>query len=171
MFLSNQDVVDLVSWRRKLHSRPEISGEESLTAREVQTFLSSTAPDCVVSGLGGEGVAVVYQGAEPGPTVMFRAELDALPIEELSGRPKSERVVLMFQPAEENGAGAAAVIADPKFADVAPDYVFALHNVPGKTAHASMLDTGTSPMSAVASLMPALTVPDPAARYRMTIRW
>jgi amidohydrolase len=216
MFLSSQDIVDLIGWRRRLHSQPELSGEEALTAQEVRAFLAPTAPDGVVSGLGGEGVAVIYQGAGPGPTVMFRAELDALPIEELSGapyssqvvgkahlcghdghmailaalgrglgraRPKSGRVVLLFQPAEENGAGAAAVIADAQFAEVAPDYVFALHNAPGiplgevalregivncasrgmrvvlsgTTAHASRPETGTSPMQAVASLMPALT--------------
>ena len=216
MFLTNQDVVDVVGWRRKLHSQPEISGEETATAAEVQAFMSQTGPDQIVAGLGGTGVAVVYAGAAPGPTVMFRAELDALPIEELSDaphrslidgkahlcghdghmailaalgrglgrtRPERGRVVLMFQPAEENGAGAAAVIADPEFAKVTPDFVFSLHNIPGiafgevelreglancasrgmrvvltgKTAHAAAPETGISPMRAVASLMPALT--------------
>ncbi len=41
------------------------------------------------------------------------------------------RVVLMFQAAEENGAGAKAVIEDPKFKEIEPDYIFALHNLPG----------------------------------------
>ncbi|TKT75392.1 amidohydrolase [Aquamicrobium sp. LC103] len=216
MFLSNQDIADLVAWRRKLHENPEISGEESETAREVRSFLAASGPDRVISNLGGHGVAVVYEGSEPGPTVLFRAELDALPIEELGDvphrsrvtgkghlcghdghtailaavgrqlgreRPRRGRVALMFQPAEETGAGAAAVIADPKFAEVAPDYAFSLHNLPGlplghvgvktgvvncasrgmlivldgKTAHASMPETGISPMQAVSRLMPELT--------------
>jgi amidohydrolase len=217
MFLSNRDIADLVAWRRRLHQRPELSGEEVETAREAEAFLSSTAPDCVLNGLGGHGLAVIYDGAEPGPTVLFRAELDALPIEELGAsphasqvrgkahlcghdghmatlaalarglgrqRPKRGRVVLMFQPAEETGAGAAAVIADPRYAtEIAPDYAFSLHNWPGiplgqvsvapgpvncasrgmkivldgKTAHASMPETGISPMNAVSRLMPALT--------------
>jgi amidohydrolase len=217
VFLSNQDVADLVAWRRRLHQRPELSGEEAETARETEAFLSPTGPDRVVSGLGGHGLAVIYEGAEPGPTVLFRAELDALPIEELGTsahisqipgkahlcghdghtvtlaalgrglgrqRPKRGRVVLMFQPAEETGAGAAAVIADPRYAsEIAPDYAFSLHNWPGiplghvsvapgpvncasrgmkvvldgKTAHASMPETGVSPMQAVARLMPALS--------------
>jgi len=98
-------------------------------------------------------------------------------------RPKRGRVVLMFQPAEETGAGAAAVISDEKFKAIAPDYAFSLHNFPGlplghaglsagpancasrgmkivlsgRTAHSSMPETGTSPMRAVAELMPALT--------------
>jgi amidohydrolase len=97
--------------------------------------------------------------------------------------PRRGRAVLLFQPAEETGAGAAAVVADPKFREIAPDFVFALHNLPGmkfgkvaliegpvscasrgmrivltgKTAHASMPETGLSPVGAVARLMPALT--------------
>ena len=54
MFLSNRDMIDLVGWRRQLHRRPEISGEEPATANEVRTFLSTTAPDRIVSGLGGD---------------------------------------------------------------------------------------------------------------------
>jgi metal-dependent amidase/aminoacylase/carboxypeptidase family protein len=82
VFLSNQDIADLVAWRRRLHQRPELSGEESETAKEVEAFLSSTGPDRVIAGLGGTGLALIYEGAEAGPTVLFRAELDALPIEE-----------------------------------------------------------------------------------------
>ena len=80
MQLSNQDLVELVAWRRRLHRRPEISGEEEETARAVVEFLEPTRPDRVLTGMGGHGVAVVYEGAEPGPTVLFRSELDALPI-------------------------------------------------------------------------------------------
>jgi len=216
MFLSNQDVIELVEWRRKLHRMPELSREEAETAREVCALLSSTGPDRIITDLGGHGVAAVYEGREPGPTVMFRAELDGLPIEEISDlphrsaapgkahlcghdghmailaalarglgreRPRRGRAILLFQPAEEDGSGAAAVVADPKFPEIAPDLAFALHNLPGmplgkvalaegvvncasrgmriiltgKTAHASMPEHGISPMSAVASLMPALT--------------
>ena len=216
MFLTNQDVIELIEWRRGLHRNPEISGEESETARTVQALLAAAGADRIISGIGGHGVAGIFEGREPGPTVMFRAELDALPIEEISEaphrsripgkahlcghdghmailaalarglsrqRPQRGRAVLLFQPAEETGAGAAAVVADPKFREIAPDFVFALHNLPGmkfgkaaliegpvscasrgmrivftgKTAHASMPETGLSPVSAVARLMPALT--------------
>jgi len=216
MTLTNQDMVDLVAFRRSLHRIPELSREEAATAREVQAFLAPTQPDWIVTGLGGHGVAAVYEGREPGPTVMFRAELDGLPIEEISAiphrstipgrghlcghdghmavlaalartlgrqRPQRGRVVLMFQPAEEDGSGAAAVIADPRFREIAPDFAFAFHNLPGmpfgkvalaegpvncasrgmrivltgKTAHASMPEFGVSPVDVVAQLMPALT--------------
>jgi len=216
MVLTNQDMVELVAFRHKLHRMPELSREEAQTAQEIRTALAATNPDRLVTGLGGHGVAAVYEGAQPGPTVMIRAELDGLPIEEISDiphrsaipgkshlcghdghmailtglarvlgrqRPQSGRVVLLFQPAEEDGSGAAAVVADPRFRDLTPDFAFALHNLPGlplgkvaltegpvncasrgmrivldgKTAHASMPETGISPANVVAELMPALT--------------
>jgi amidohydrolase len=97
-------------------------------------------------------------------------------------RPARGRVVLLFQPAEETGKGARAVLADPGFASIAPDYAVALHNLPGyplhqvllkdghatcasrgmrirltgKTAHASMPETGVSPALALASIIRGL---------------
>lgn len=97
-------------------------------------------------------------------------------------RPISGRVVLIFQPAEETGQGAMAYRADPKFAQVSPDYVFSLHNLPGlergavamcesaancasrgmqivltgKTSHAAAPQDGISPAGALSVLMPAL---------------
>ncbi len=98
-------------------------------------------------------------------------------------RPMKGRAILMFQPAEENGAGAAAVLADPKFAEIKPDLVFSLHNFPGlsfghaalrtgpvncasrgmrislsgKTAHASTPEDGIAPTFAMATLLSGLT--------------
>ncbi|QKC98405.1 amidohydrolase [Mesorhizobium sp. NZP2298] len=216
MFLTNQDMIDLIDFRHELHRHPELSGEERDTARRVLTFLAPMKPDRVISGLGGHGIAAIFEGAKKGRTLLFRSELDALPIEELTAvpyrsttpgkahlcghdghtaalaalgrglarqRPASGRVVLMFQPAEENGAGAAAVIADPRFGEISPDLCFSFHNMPGiplgkvalaegpancasrgmkivldgKTAHASSPEHGTSPMRAVALMMSALT--------------
>src|SRR5690606_21457718 len=77
--------VELTAWRRELHQHPEISNEEEMTAKEVVSFLADTDPDRVLTGLGGHGVAAVYDSGRAGPTVMFRSELDALPIHELSG--------------------------------------------------------------------------------------
>lgn len=216
MFLTNSDLVELTDFRHALHSRPEVSGEEAETARAVVDFIAASKPHRIVTDLGGHGVAAVFDGTQPGPTVLIRSELDALPIEELSNNPwrstvpgkahscgheghstilaalarglgrtppQRGRVVLLFQPAEENGAGAAAVIADPKFDGIRPDYAFSLHNMPGlpmgfaaladgpmacasrglrialtgKTSHSSMPQDGVSPMAAIARLMPELT--------------
>lgn len=216
MTLTNSDIAELTAFRRDLHRHPELSGQERETAQRVVSALSNHPPDTVLTGLGGHGIAAVYQGSADGPTVLFRAELDALPIHEISDaphasatagkghlcghdghttilmalarllsrqRPAKGRVVLMFQPAEETGAGAAAVIDDPRFETIAPDFAFSLHNKPGlslghvgliagpvncasrglrlefegKPAHASEPENGISPMAALSQLMPKLT--------------
>ena len=46
-------------------------------------------------------------------------------------RPARGRIYLLFQPAEETGTGARAVLDDPAFAGIRPDAVFAFHNLPG----------------------------------------
>lgn len=46
-------------------------------------------------------------------------------------RPQTGRVILLFQPAEETGEGAARVLADEKFSSIEPDFIYALHNLPG----------------------------------------
>jgi amidohydrolase len=55
---------------------------------------------------------------------------------------KTGRVILLFQPAEENATGAKAVIEDPKFKDLRPDLVFALHNLPGYDKHSIIINDG-----------------------------
>ncbi|MGQ0565732.1 MAG: amidohydrolase [Gemmobacter sp.] len=57
-------------------------------------------------------------------------------------RPARGRVILLAQPAEEDGSGAAAVIADPRFAQVTPDWAFALHNMPGAVLGECWLQPG-----------------------------
>lgn len=163
---------DLTDWRRALHRTPELSRRESATAAAFADRVAGA--DRVVTGLGGHGVAAVYDGAAEGPTVMIRAELDALPIVEtgtapwasavpgvahlcghdghlailagvaatLERRPARGRVVLLAQPAEEDGSGAAAVLADPRFAELRPDWAFALHNFPGAPLGAAWLKDG-----------------------------
>jgi metal-dependent amidase/aminoacylase/carboxypeptidase family protein len=92
MFLTNSEMVELIELRHALHRAPEISGEERETAKAIVGFLTPSAPDRIVTELGGHGVAAIYDGAEPGPTVLIRCELDALPIEDLSGVPHSSQV-------------------------------------------------------------------------------
>ena len=87
MFLSDADLAGLVAFRRDLHRRPELSGEETATARTVAEALAATGADRILTGLGGHGVAAIYDGVAAGPTVLFRAELDGLPIEEVGDRP------------------------------------------------------------------------------------
>lgn len=100
----------------------------------------------------------------------------------LEHRPARGRLIFLFQPAEETGAGAKAVIEEPCWPDMRPDYAFAYHNVPGrplgeiglrpgpgncasrgmqillegKSSHAAAPEDGTSPAAAMATLMQEL---------------
>ncbi len=68
--------------RHQLHQYPDLSGDEAATAKRIISFLENYHPDQVLTGLGGNGIAAIFKGKEEGPTVMFRSELDALPIQE-----------------------------------------------------------------------------------------
>lgn len=81
------EIADLTAWRHELHRHPELSGQERETARRVLDMIAPTEPDQIVTGLGGHGVAAVYAGAAPGPTILLRCELDALPIVERGAPP------------------------------------------------------------------------------------
>jgi amidohydrolase len=205
-------IAELVALRHELHARAEPSGGEIETSCVLQGYLDNHRPDRLLTEIGGAGLAAVFEGKDPGPTVTFRAELDAVPVEEdtvaehrssrpgeshacghdghmaivagLAARfgrrpPRSGRVVLLFQPSEETGAGAAAVLDDERFESIAPDWIFALHNLPGEnfgevqiksgpfafgsvglilrlvgtTSHAAYPEQGKNPAPAVAELI------------------
>ncbi|HEY0732410.1 MAG TPA: amidohydrolase [Chitinophagaceae bacterium] len=65
---------------------------------------------------------------------------------------KNGKLVLLFQPAEETGKGAEAVLNDPRFKQLYPDYVFALHNLPGEDKHSIIVteDVFTATVQSVA---------------------
>ena len=58
-------------------------------------------------------------------------------------RPKMGKVILLFQPAEEDGSGAEKVYNDLNFRKLEPDYVFALHNLPGFPEGQIIVKNGT----------------------------
>jgi hippurate hydrolase len=66
-----------------LHAAPELSGQEVMTSRRIADELRSSG-FCVTEGVGGHGVVGVLENGE-GPTVLLRADLDGLPIEERTG--------------------------------------------------------------------------------------
>jgi amidohydrolase len=212
------NINEITAFRRELHSRPELSECETWTAKTIAVRLAKARPDKIVERLGTmqTGICAVFDSAQPGPTLLIRAELDALPIQEsntfdhrsttsgvshkcghdghmatlvavadgLCDKPiTAGRVYLLFQPAEETGTGAAAVIADKRFkALTPPDFVYAFHNVPkypfgrvlvrdgtfaqasvgfivkyrGKTSHSSYPEHGINPSRAVTELIMAV---------------
>jgi len=74
---------DLVSLYRHLHANPELSFQEKETSARMALELGETGAD-VTSGVGGYGVVAVLRNGN-GPTVMVRADMDALPITEETG--------------------------------------------------------------------------------------
>lgn len=82
----NKAAESWVTFRRKLHSRPEIAGEEAGTAHEVAAQLDAMPAIRVCTGLGGHGVLGTLTCGADGPSVLFRAELDALPLQENGGK-------------------------------------------------------------------------------------
>jgi len=206
---------DIIKLRHELHSNPEISGSEILTGKRIVRFLSNYKPDELHTGISGNGIAAVYKGKEVGPTLLFRCDMDALPIEEVSElsyksrnnniahlcghdghmamvsglakrlfeKPISKgKVILFFQPEEENGQGAKKSVKELFNLGLIPDFAFAIHNMPkfpvgsiilgkytfsaaskgvtirltGKNSHAAFPENGINPSSAVAEIIHVL---------------
>ena len=73
-----------------LHQKPELSSHETQTAAKLATRLRTLGYD-VTEQVGGTGIVALLKNG-PGPTVMLRTELDALPVEEKTGLPYASKV-------------------------------------------------------------------------------
>ncbi|TYB32112.1 MAG: amidohydrolase [Candidatus Mcinerneyibacterium aminivorans] len=82
--VDRKNVSKLVNFRHDLHRNPELSGREKNTADRIVKFMKDYKPDHIITGIGGNGCAFVYKGKQKGPVVVFRADMDALPIREKS---------------------------------------------------------------------------------------
>lgn len=80
----------LTALYRDLHAHPELSGQEHRTAGLVATWLRELGHD-VVAGVGGTGAIGILRNG-PGPTVLLRADMDALPVTEATGLPHASTV-------------------------------------------------------------------------------
>jgi len=81
----------LTAWRRDLHQHPELGFEVTRTAGIVARSLGELGYE-VRTGVGRTGVVALLNGGRPGPTVMLRADMDALPIQEISNAPYASQV-------------------------------------------------------------------------------
>lgn len=156
---------EIAGWRRHIHQRPELNFDVFETAAFVTEKLKEFGCDEVVTGIGKTGVVGVIRGAKGnGSTVGLRADMDALPITEITGKPYASQTqgkmhacghdghtamllgaarylaetrnfagdaVVIFQPAEEGGAGAAAMIKDGLMDRFGVQQVYGMHNGPG----------------------------------------
>jgi amidohydrolase len=78
---------DLVRVRRRLHAHPELSMVEHETAAFVAEELAALCLDEVRTGIGKTGVLGTLRGGLPGPVTLLRADMDALPVQELVEAP------------------------------------------------------------------------------------
>ncbi|SFJ11354.1 M20 aminoacylase family protein [Celeribacter neptunius] len=158
-------VGELTEFRRDLHMNPELLYDVERTAQKVAEALRAAGVDEVFEGIGRTGVVGVIKGQSnsSGRTIGLRADMDALPIEEETGKPYASQVpgkmhacghdghttmllgaakhlaesrgfdgtvIVIFQPAEEGGAGARAMIEDGLFSRWPCDEVYGMHNRP-----------------------------------------
>ncbi|MEN3148766.1 M20 aminoacylase family protein [Neorhizobium sp. IRAMC:178] len=156
---------EVSEWRRYLHENPEILYEVENTASFVEQKLKEFGVDEVVPGIGRTGVVGIIRGKGPGGrTIGLRADMDALPLTEITGKPWASKtpgkmhacghdghtamllgaakylaetrnfngtVALIFQPAEEGGAGALAMVEDGMMERFGIEEVYGMHNMPG----------------------------------------
>lgn len=152
-------------WRRYLHENPEILYDVENTASFVEQKLKEFGVDEVITGIGRTGVVGIIRGKGPASrTIGLRADMDALPLDEITGKAWASKtpgkmhacghdghtsmllgaakylaetrnfngsVVLIFQPAEEGGAGALAMIEDGMMERFGIEEVYGMHNMPG----------------------------------------
>ena len=76
----------VIDWRRDFHSHPELGNREFRTSGIVAAHLKKLGLE-VTAGIAHTGVVALLHGALPGPTIMLRADMDALPVTERTDVP------------------------------------------------------------------------------------
>jgi amidohydrolase len=160
---------EIAGWRQDFHAHPEILYEVERTAGVVEQKLREFGCDEVVTGIGRTGVVGIIHGRTntSGRTIGLRADMDALPVTEKTGKDYAStvpgkmhacghdghtamllgaakylaetrnfdgRIALIFQPAEEGGAGGKAMLNDGLVERFAIDEFYGMHNWPGMPA-------------------------------------
>jgi amidohydrolase len=87
---------DVISWRRDIHENPELGNREFRTAGIVAEHLRSLGLDEVRTDVAHTGVVGVLRGGRPGPVLGLRADMDALPVTELTDVPFASTVTTEY---------------------------------------------------------------------------
>jgi len=84
--MHRKDMLNLLDslklFRKDLHCYPELSGNEIQTSRKITKYLTETNACKIINNIGGNGLAYIYDSENKGPVLLFRADIDALPINE-----------------------------------------------------------------------------------------
>ncbi len=82
--LNNEQISKLITFRKLLHSNAELSGNEKQTANLIANRLRNLENFILSENVGGYSILAVYDSGNYGKTIMFRADMDALPIKEIN---------------------------------------------------------------------------------------
>ncbi|MCC1494789.1 M20 aminoacylase family protein [Cognatishimia sp. F0-27] len=83
---------EMAGWRRHLHAHPELGLACHETAQFVVERLRAAGITEIHQGIATSGVVAIIEGRAPGRTIGLRADMDALPMEDLSGTPHASTV-------------------------------------------------------------------------------
>ncbi len=83
---------DMTEWRRYLHQNPELGLECHKTAAFVEERLRSFGVTEIHTGIATSGLVAIIEGRGPGRTIGLRADMDALPMDEISGKEWASQV-------------------------------------------------------------------------------
>jgi hippurate hydrolase len=156
---------EATEWRRHIHENPGLLYDVEDTAAFVEEKLKAFGVDEIVTGFGRTGVVGIIRGRGTGGRVIgLRADMDALPLQEITGKPYASKapgkmhacghdghtamllgaarylaetrnfngsVAVIFQPAEEGGRGALAMVEEGLMDRFGIDEVYGMHNMPG----------------------------------------
>src|SRR4029077_10013583 len=169
---------ELIAIRRDIHAHPELAFAEQRTSDLVAAKLAEYGCE-VHRGLAGTGVVGTIRRGNTPAAIGLRADMDALPIQEMndfSYRSRHEgrmhacghdghttmllgasrylaetrrfdgTAYVIFQPAEESGAGGHVMVREGLFEKFPANEVYALHNWPGLAP--GKIAVGTGPMMA-----------------------
>ncbi len=161
---------EISEWRQDIHANPELLYDVHRTAALVAEKLKAFGCDEVTPGIGRTGVVGVIKGngtgtsGARGKVIGLRADMDALPMQEMTGLSYASKVpgmmhacghdghtamllgaakylcetrnfsgtaIVIFQPAEEGGAGGREMVNDGMMDRWNIDEVYGMHNMPG----------------------------------------
>ena len=154
---------EMAEWRHWLHRHPELEFDLPKTSAFVAAKLRSFGVDEIHEGVARSGIVAVIRGRMAGPAIGLRADMDALPIEEITGKDYASEhpgrmhacghdghttmqlgaarylsetrnfagsVVLLFQPAEEEGGGGEVMVREGVMERFGITQIYGIHNAP-----------------------------------------
>lgn len=93
LIAKNADKIEqkVIAWRHDIHQHPELGNREFRTAELIIKHLQSLGIE-VKTKVGVTGVVGILKGDKPGPVIALRADMDALPVEEINDLPFASKV-------------------------------------------------------------------------------